>query len=112
MDGRRAVLGPADMDLPMGEVDRIPAQRDQLNRAQAMPVGEQHHGGVAMPVSVVARRLDHLLNLGPGQVFARPGVGIRPSSGRLNCPINGCWGDQRQVCFCHGMLLSSRCSIP
>ena len=36
----------------MGEVDGVPAQRHQLDRTQAMPVGDQHHGGVAMAVAI------------------------------------------------------------
>jgi hypothetical protein len=80
------------MDLPVGEVDGIPAQRHQFDWTQAVPVGEQHHGRVAMPIAVTSRRLHQLLHLGVGEVFARAGVGIWPSAGRpmaLNCPING-----------------------
>jgi hypothetical protein len=51
---RRAVLGAADVDLPMSKVDGVPAQRHQFDRAQTMPVGQQHHGGVAMPIPVVS----------------------------------------------------------
>ena len=55
VNGWRAVLGAAHMDLPVGEVDGVPAQGHQFDRPQAMPVGEQHHGGVAMAVAVGRR---------------------------------------------------------
>jgi hypothetical protein len=40
------------MDLAMGEIDGVPAQGHQLDGTQAMPVRDQHHGGVAMAVAV------------------------------------------------------------
>ena len=76
MNGGRAVLGAADMDLTMGEVDGIPTQRHQFDGAKAMPVGEQHHGGVPMPIAVVSGCLHEFLNLGISEVFARPRFGI------------------------------------
>jgi hypothetical protein len=36
------------MHLAIGEVDGVPPQGHQLDGTQAMPVGDQHHGGVAM----------------------------------------------------------------
>jgi hypothetical protein len=30
------------MDLAVGEVDGVPAQRHQFDRAQAVPIGQQH----------------------------------------------------------------------
>ncbi len=46
-------------------------------------VGERHHGGVAMAVTVIACRLHLLLDLGVGEVLARACVGIGPSLGPL-----------------------------
>jgi hypothetical protein len=85
----------------MGEVDGVPAQGHQLDRTQAMPVGEQHHGGVAMAVAVGPGGFDEAVDFGVGQVFARPHVGIANPLGwsavRLDCPNNGGWRLQRQV---------------
>ena len=82
----------------MGEVDGVPAQRHQFDRPQAMPVGEQHHGGVAMTIAVASGRFHELLHLGIGEVLARPRFRIRPALGRptwRNCPFNGGWWNQR-----------------
>ena len=89
----------------MGEVDGVPAQRHKLNRTQAMPVGDRHHGGVAMAVAVGPGGSDEAVYFGVGQVFTRPHLGIvypfgRPAV-RLDCPNNSGWRDQRQVRFCH-----------
>ena len=115
VNGWSAVLGAADMDLPVGKVDGVPAQRHQLDRPQAMPVGEQHHGGVAMTIAVASGRFHELLHLGIGEVLSRPRCGIRSSSRRpawLNCPINSRRRDQCQLRFCHLILPFSRCSVP
>jgi hypothetical protein len=66
-----------------------------------MPIGDQHHGSVAMAVAIDPGGFDEPVDLGFGQVFARPHLAIayalgRPI-GRLYCPDNGGWGDQRQV---------------
>jgi len=55
---------------------------------EPMPEGEQHHGGVAMPVPIGLCRLDQGLDFGRGQVFAGAEFGVRPPS-RPNCPIYG-----------------------
>jgi hypothetical protein len=41
-----------------------------------MPVGDQHHGGVAMAVAIGPGGFDEPVDLGVGQVFARPHLGI------------------------------------
>jgi len=46
------LLGPADGQRRVFEVDLVPAQVDQFNRPEAVPVGQQHHGGVAVAVSI------------------------------------------------------------
>ena len=105
VNGWRAVLGSAHMDLPMAEVDGVPAQRHKFDRAEAMAVGQKHHGGVAMAVAVVASGLHELPDLGVGEVFPGTCFGVRPAprrlTARLDCPINGGQRNARQVRFCH-----------
>ena len=60
----------------MGEVDGVPAQRDQLGRPQAVPVGDQHHGGVAVAMAVLAGGRDQPSDLAVGQVLARADLGV------------------------------------
>src|SRR5215211_3696901 len=47
VDAGHAVLDPPDVQEPVLEVDVIPAQRAQLGDAQAVPVGDPDHGGIA-----------------------------------------------------------------
>jgi hypothetical protein len=47
-----------------------------------MPVGDQHHGGVAMAVAIGPGGFDEPVDVGVGQVFARPHIGIAVCSGR------------------------------
>ena len=60
-----------------------------------MPVGEQHHGGVAMAVAVVAGRFHQLLHLGVGEVLARPrcrhsaGVGAAGAAATVPLTVAG-----------------------
>ena len=88
MDGRRAALGPIDVQPAVAEVDRIPPQRHQLGRPQAVPVGEQDHGGVAVAVAIEPGRRDQPGDLSVGQVLARPDLGVWPATrwadGRLS----------------------------
>ena len=46
-----------DMDLPMGEINSLPALRHQPDGTQAMPVGDQHRCSVAMGRCDWPRRL-------------------------------------------------------
>ncbi len=88
------------MDLPVGKVDGVPAQGHQLDWAQTMPVGDQHHGGVAMVVAIGAGGFDEAIDFGVGQVFTRPHRGIVHPFGwpaGLDCPNNSGWRDQHQV---------------
>ena len=70
------------MKPPVNEVDAVPPQRDQLRRAQAVTVGKQDQGGVAVAVAIGAGGGDQLLDLSLGQVFARPELGVRPAARR------------------------------
>ena len=46
-----AVLEALDMQMALRQVEHVPAQADQLGDAQAVAIGEQDHGGVAMAVA-------------------------------------------------------------
>jgi hypothetical protein len=50
MDGGHPILKPMDVQSTMDEIDLLPAQRAQFGCSQAVPEGNQNHGGVAMPV--------------------------------------------------------------
>ena len=70
------------MTIPL-QAHLLPAQRYQLGHAQAMAVGEQDRGriAVAMPAHAPGG-LDQGVHLGRGQMFARPPV--LPPTGRLD----------------------------
>ena len=103
------------MQAAMGEVDGVPAQRHQLGRPQAVPVGDQHHGGVAVAIAVLAGGSDQASDLAIGEVLARADLGVaspRGGSGDRNCPNNGGWRHQRQMRICHGFSGFSSCYCP
>ena len=83
MDRLGAALEPPDMQAAMGEVDGVPAQRHQLGRPQPVPVGDQHHGGIAVAVAVLPGGSDQAIDLGIGQVLARADLGVRWRRGGL-----------------------------
>jgi hypothetical protein len=65
-----------------------------------VPIGKQHHGGVAVAIAVASGGFHQLVHFGIREVLARTGIGIWPPSGRsacLNCPNNGGRRDQRQA---------------
>ena len=103
------------MQAAMGEVDGVPAQRHQLGRPQPVPVGDQHHGGIAVAVAVLPGNSDQAGDLGVGQIFARADLGValtaraRPMG---DCPIIGGWRHQRQMRICHDFSGLSPCYCP
>jgi hypothetical protein len=56
-----------------------------------MPIREQHHGGVAVAIAIGPGGFHQLLQLGGGQILARPRIGVRPTARGTyaNCPIKG-----------------------
>ena len=76
MDRLGAALEPPDMQAAMGEVDGVPAQRHQLGRPQAVPVGDQHHGGIAVAVAIPPGSIDQAGYLAIGQILARADLGV------------------------------------
>ena len=76
------------------EMDGVPAQRHDLGGTQPVPVGDEHHGGVAIPVAVLAGGGDQLLDLGIGQIFPAAKLDVPAAPWRaapLICPINSGW---------------------
>jgi hypothetical protein len=66
-DPSQSRAGPADMDLPMGEIDGVPAQLHQLDWAQAVAVSQKHHGGVPRPITVATNGFHEPFHLGRGR---------------------------------------------
>jgi hypothetical protein len=115
MHGRGAALGAVHVQTAMTEIDAIPTQRYKLADAQPMPIGDQHHGGVAMAVAVVTSGLDQALNLGLGKVFARSDLGIRTAPGRtfrVNCPIKARGVTKAKCGFFIGFASFSMATVP
>jgi hypothetical protein len=48
-----------------------------------MSVGQQDHGGVAVPMPILAGRRDQPLGLFTSQVFTGANLGVAPALGRL-----------------------------
>src|SRR5215207_7548447 len=90
VDAGHAVLDPPDVQQAVLEVDLIPAQRAQLGDAQPVPIGDLDHGGIAVPVPVLACGGDQALDFLGGQVFAWSALGLGHGPWR-NCPILRDW---------------------
>src|SRR5262249_61729057 len=74
------VLDPVNVQAALGEFDLVPLQVADLRRPQAMAVGDQTHGCVAMPVTAMLSGAVHqALDLALGE--------IAPS----NCQIYDVW---------------------
>ena len=76
------------MEVALRQVEHVPAQADELGDAQAVAVGDQDHGGVAVAVAAWPRPGGghQPLDLLGGEVLARPAgsVGDPP---RRHIPI-------------------------
>src|SRR5262249_17375426 len=111
-----AAFEPPDMQTAMGEVDGVPAQRHQLGCPQPVPVGDQHHGGIAVAVAIPPGCIDQAGNLAISEVLAGADLGVtfaaRGVPAIANCPNNGGWGPQRQLRICHDYSRLSSCNGP
>jgi hypothetical protein len=58
------------------EVDLVPTQVAGLRGTQAVPLGQEDHGGVAVTVAVAPGSLDQGFDLLVGQVLAGPQLGV------------------------------------
>ena len=95
-------LDPSDVQRGGSEIHLLPPQVHQLRSAQAVPVGNQHYRGVAVPPTVLPSRMYEPLDLGFGQVLAGPQLAVRFAL-RGNWSIYGGWRDQPEVTFGHGL---------
>ena len=58
------------------EINLVPAQVDKLGHPQAVPIGRQDHGGVAVTVAIALGRFHQALDLGLGKVLTGAQLGI------------------------------------
>src|SRR5512135_472137 len=66
------------MEHPPPEIDLLSAERDQFRDAQAVPVRQQDHGRVAVPVTSPLRGgLTESVDLGRSEVLAVARGGVR-----------------------------------
>ena len=79
------MLDPANMQSRMIKVHLIPTEIRKLTHSESVAIGDQDHGGAPMAPAALAGRLDQLLALDLGQVFAGADLGIRTPSGG-DCP--------------------------
>jgi hypothetical protein len=76
------------MKYGLVEVHLAPLERDELAHAKPVPVGEQEHGRVAVPVaSALARRRNEPLDLGLDQVLAGAAGGVGLPERWSNSPV-------------------------
>src|SRR5262245_11631146 len=69
MHAGNAVLDAVNVQAALGQLDLLPLQVADLRRPQAMAVGDQHHGRVAMPVTAtLAGAVQQSLDLALGDV--------------------------------------------
>ena len=74
-----ALLQPAHVQQALVEVERVPAQADELGDAQPVPVGEEGHGAVAVGIAAgaVTEGLPQPLDLLAGEELARAELRVR-----------------------------------
>jgi hypothetical protein len=81
MDAGDSILHPVNVQAALGELDLLPLQVANLGGSQAMAVGDQHHGRVAMPIAAVLKRAVHqALDLALGEIAP------------LDCQVYDAWG--------------------
>ena len=116
MDRLGATFEPPDVQTAMGEVDGVPAQRDELGRPQPVPVGDQHHGGIAVAIAILPASIDQAGNLAIGEVLAGADLGVTFAARRApaiaNCPNNGGWRTSVRCGFVMIFQGSSGATVP
>src|SRR6266487_3013835 len=80
-----SILEPPDMQDACFEADLVPTKAHQLSHPQAVPVGQQQHRGVPMPITVRLGGLDQPLDLLLGGVRAHSKKSVRATPRRY-CP--------------------------
>src|SRR5215467_12990960 len=74
------ILDTMNVQAALGQFDLLPLQVADLRRPQAMAVGDQDHGRVAMPIAaVLARAVHQALDLALGEIAS------------LDCQVYGGW---------------------
>src|SRR5215510_2103081 len=74
------VLDAVNMQAALGELDLLPLQVADLRGPQAVAIGDQDHGRVAMPVAaMLARAVHQPLDLALGEIAS------------LNCQVYDAW---------------------
>src|SRR5499427_6021333 len=69
-----------NVQAALGELDLLPSQVADLRRPQAVAIGDQDHGRVAMPIAaVLARAVHQALDLALGEIAS------------LDCQVYGGW---------------------
>ena len=63
---RLAVLFAGDIHRGSMEIDRVPSEFAYLGSPEAMPVGDEDHGGVPVAIAIGLGGIDQLLDLGLG----------------------------------------------
>ena len=75
------VLDPVNVQAALGEFDLLPLQVADFRRPQAMAVGDQHHGRVAMPIAAMLSGAVHqAVDLALGEIAS------------LDCQVYDAWG--------------------
>src|SRR5262249_53923887 len=70
-----------NVEAALGQLDLLPLQVADLRRPQAMAIGDQDHGRVAMPIAAVLTRAVHQpLDLALGEIAS------------LDCQVYDAWG--------------------
>jgi len=81
-----------------------------------VPVGDQHHGGIAVAVAIPRGDRDQPGNFAISEVLAGADLGVtfaaRGVPAIANCPNNGGWRHQRQMRICHDYSRLSSCYCP
>src|SRR5271154_6453440 len=80
-------LCPTDGQRVPVEVDLVPTEVYQLTNPEAVAIGHQDHGGVALAVSVPPGGLGQALDLSIGQILPRPQFGIGFADRHGNCSL-------------------------
>src|SRR5215475_13633983 len=80
VDAGDSILHPVNVQAAVGELDLLPLQVADLRRPQAMAVGHQDHGRVAIPIAAVLTRTVHQpLDLALGEIAP------------FNCQVYDAW---------------------
>jgi hypothetical protein len=75
---RHAILRSPDMEVPSFKLDLIPPKSNHFRHPQAVPVSQQDHAGIPLPVSSTPRcGLQELRNLGRRKVLPRTQFSVR-----------------------------------